>query len=230
MGLDGVELVMAIEEEFGIQVPDEDAQNIGTPGQFADYVMARVRTDGSKNNAVCLSQNSFYILRSALMRVFGVPRNQIRPDTPLRDIFGEQPEKNWKMFKQVLAEKGFRCPALQPADWFLIALMLGIPATVTAGLGFAGMPGWILPIVFIIMVLLTGFVHVKVVPDMIVSEPIKFETVASLVPYVVKTKQEVWTRESVLRTIFLITSEQLNIPLENIKEDSHFVKDLGVDT
>jgi acyl carrier protein len=36
--LDVVELVMALEEEFGIQIPDEDAEKISTVGQAIDYI------------------------------------------------------------------------------------------------------------------------------------------------------------------------------------------------
>jgi acyl carrier protein len=42
--LDVVELVMAIEEEFGIEVPDEDAENIRTLGDITSYIEARVET------------------------------------------------------------------------------------------------------------------------------------------------------------------------------------------
>jgi acyl carrier protein len=40
--LDVVELVMAIEEEFGIEVPDEDAENIRTVADITSYIEARV--------------------------------------------------------------------------------------------------------------------------------------------------------------------------------------------
>lgn len=36
--LDTVELVMAIEEEFGINIPDEDAEKIGTLGQAVAFI------------------------------------------------------------------------------------------------------------------------------------------------------------------------------------------------
>ncbi|HXX48191.1 MAG TPA: acyl carrier protein [Myxococcota bacterium] len=40
--LDVVELVMAIEEEFAIEVPDADAENIRTLGDITSYIEARV--------------------------------------------------------------------------------------------------------------------------------------------------------------------------------------------
>lgn len=39
--LDVVELVMALEEEFGIDIPDEEANNIKTVGQAVDFITAK---------------------------------------------------------------------------------------------------------------------------------------------------------------------------------------------
>jgi len=36
--LDTVELVMALEEEFGIEIPDEDAEKIATVGDAVKYI------------------------------------------------------------------------------------------------------------------------------------------------------------------------------------------------
>ncbi len=38
--LDIVELVMALEEEFGISIPDEEAENIKTVGDAVSYIGA----------------------------------------------------------------------------------------------------------------------------------------------------------------------------------------------
>jgi acyl carrier protein len=39
--LDLVELIMELEDQFGIKITDEDAQTIQTVGQAVDYVTAR---------------------------------------------------------------------------------------------------------------------------------------------------------------------------------------------
>jgi len=40
--LDVVELVMGFEEEFGIQIPDEDAEKIQTVKQAVEYIESRI--------------------------------------------------------------------------------------------------------------------------------------------------------------------------------------------
>jgi acyl carrier protein len=42
--LDIVELVMALEEEFDIEIPDEDAEKILTVQEVVDYINAHVAT------------------------------------------------------------------------------------------------------------------------------------------------------------------------------------------
>ena len=41
--LDNVELVMALEEEFECEIPDEDAEKITTVQQAIDYVKAHIK-------------------------------------------------------------------------------------------------------------------------------------------------------------------------------------------
>tara|TARA_Y100000768_G_scaffold344750_1_gene291223 strand:+ start:122 stop:352 length:231 start_codon:yes stop_codon:yes gene_type:complete len=36
--LDTVELIMEFEEEFGVEIPDDDAENITTVGSAVDYI------------------------------------------------------------------------------------------------------------------------------------------------------------------------------------------------
>ena len=40
--LDMIEIVMKVEDEFNIEIPDEDVENIKTVGQAIDYVAGRL--------------------------------------------------------------------------------------------------------------------------------------------------------------------------------------------
>lgn len=41
--LDLVDLLMSIEDEFGIEIPDEDVENIQTIGDIVDYIDKKVK-------------------------------------------------------------------------------------------------------------------------------------------------------------------------------------------
>ncbi|MBP9732926.1 MAG: acyl carrier protein [Candidatus Omnitrophica bacterium] len=43
--LDTVELVMALEEEFGIEIPDEDAEKMRTVGDAMRYISEKSKTN-----------------------------------------------------------------------------------------------------------------------------------------------------------------------------------------
>jgi acyl carrier protein len=43
--LDIVELVMSVEQEFGIHIPDDEFSNIATFGEMVEYIEAKLKTD-----------------------------------------------------------------------------------------------------------------------------------------------------------------------------------------
>ncbi len=44
--LDTVELVMALEEDFGIEIPDEDAEKAKTVGDVISYIDKKINGEG----------------------------------------------------------------------------------------------------------------------------------------------------------------------------------------
>jgi acyl carrier protein len=44
--LDTVELIMALEEQFGVEVPDEEAEKLTTVGKAVEYIEKRVSEQG----------------------------------------------------------------------------------------------------------------------------------------------------------------------------------------
>ena len=57
MGLDGVEIVMKVEEAFGITIDDAEAGKITTPGQLIELVLSKV---GRTVDEACLTQRAFH--------------------------------------------------------------------------------------------------------------------------------------------------------------------------
>ena len=60
MGLEGLEIVLAVEETFGIAIPDAAASQIQRPAELIEFIESHVPTVYSHD---CLTQNLFYRLR-----------------------------------------------------------------------------------------------------------------------------------------------------------------------
>ncbi len=220
MGLDTVELVMAIEDEFGIVIHDDEAELMATPGQVADYVMERVRTRKEDPNA---SQAAFYRLRTMLMREFGIARHEIRPGMPLQRVLGHDVRGNWKKLSKALGSRPL--PKLERSTFLVVGGVAGIPLAMAAGFWSAGASLGMA--VFACCVLMFAAERLSMPWASVV--PSGMHTLDALVPYAGGASSAVWTRPEVLARITAITAEQLGIPLEKVHEDAHFVNDLGAD-
>src|SRR5215470_17159858 len=76
MGLDAVELVMTVEEKFGISITDEEATRVVSVGDLKRLVTTKLDvayTDG------CLTQRAFHLIRKNATAEFGMLRRNIRP-------------------------------------------------------------------------------------------------------------------------------------------------------
>jgi acyl carrier protein len=90
MGLDAVELVMEIEDEFNLRIPDADAERIQTIGQLVDYLVDRVGPPPA-----CASARAIYDFRAAVVGACGVVRGAVRPSTRVVNLFREAPPGAW---------------------------------------------------------------------------------------------------------------------------------------
>lgn len=79
--MDSVEIVMEVEEAFGIVIADSEAEKCITPHDLIELVMSKVwRTD----RAGCLSQRSFHLLRRAFIQELGIARSDFSLNVPLK--------------------------------------------------------------------------------------------------------------------------------------------------
>ena len=90
MGLDSVELVMAIEDKFGISIPDAECEQIATVQQMADSVFEKIKLNP---NQKCLSQIVFYRIRRAFEQ-FENEKNTITPNSKMSDLLSKKDLKN----------------------------------------------------------------------------------------------------------------------------------------
>ena len=68
--LDTVELVMAFEEEFGIEIPDEDAEKITRVKEAVEYIESHAKTKKRRNTQS--QKHNTPISDNALIRISGV--------------------------------------------------------------------------------------------------------------------------------------------------------------
>ena len=76
MGLDGVELVLACESDFGIVIPDAHAAELRTPRMLADYISQALTAD---NRARPSGEVLLRILQLT-SRQLSIPTDKIHPD------------------------------------------------------------------------------------------------------------------------------------------------------
>ncbi len=100
MGLDSVEFVMAVEDSFGIVIPNEDAAGLLSPRLLIDYLMRCLPTD---DHGSCLSQRAFYQVRRALARRLGVSPRSVLPSTVFAEVIPKDCHKSvWMGLKEDL--------------------------------------------------------------------------------------------------------------------------------
>ncbi len=85
MGLDTVEFILWSEQEFKIDIPDIDAENILTVGQFSAYVHQRL-TDLHGSDALS-EADIFERIKKFLVATFKIsPEKIIRSSTFVNDL------------------------------------------------------------------------------------------------------------------------------------------------
>ena len=77
MGLDSVELLMSVENKFGIRIKDSEAEKIYTVQNFVDSVYDKIITNPNEN---CLTQIVFYRIRKAFQNL-QLTDEEIKPET-----------------------------------------------------------------------------------------------------------------------------------------------------
>ncbi|MBA3859287.1 MAG: hypothetical protein C0507_20475 [Cyanobacteria bacterium PR.3.49] len=111
MGLDSVLLLEAIEEEFGLEIPDQEAEKMVTVGDTFNYLKGRVKTISPED---CLTQRVFYKLRRALIQNYKLHRHAITPDTVLSELLSlKEIEEGWPYLQMFI---DLRTPSFKESE------------------------------------------------------------------------------------------------------------------
>lgn len=99
MGLDSVEILVRVEEYFGISIPDREAEKILTVQDFADCVFTKVTVNPTEK---CKSQMLFYKLRTYFTDKLRLNKELIRPDSKIRDLIAGDLKTTWTEIEKYL--------------------------------------------------------------------------------------------------------------------------------
>ena len=233
MGLDLVEIVLKTEDAFGIAVNNENAAQIRTPRELADYIATKVALTDAPS---CLSQQAFYFLRKRFDQQLTFSRGSFRPHTPLEELVPKQNRK--VIWAKLQTEVGARAlPDLMRPTWLVIWLAASTVfvfcyATVTVWHYFGSFTfSWLLGLTAAV-----AFGRIAAVA----SRPTKqyfqpsYKTVGDTTkfliankPHLFKQNQQTWTRAQILIVVRQIVAEWVGD--EAFSDDADFVRDLHLD-
>ena len=222
MGLDTVELVIVVEDEFQIVITDEEAFKCETPNLLTDLVYSKLRQSESD---VCPSMHGFYLVRKILMEQLSIPREQIKPETKLTELIAKKDRALlWKKLLSTLSTgETIHAPFEKPRSIKIAILVSSLIVftlflSITESAIFA-----ILAAIFNSMILTTTTLWFQA------EFPKNFQTVKDLIRIVGTLETKVWKREQVFNRVKMLVIEQLGVKAEDVLPDSHFIKDLGMD-
>lgn len=218
MGLEGVELVISVEEGFGISISDAEAEACSTPAGVIDLVYGKLQ---SSDEPVCVSQRAFYLLRKGLSQTLGVSRRKVDLDTDVRPFAAERLEREvWNDLRTAVQARSW--PALARPRWLVASMWISVLAAFCAM--FAA-THWM---VAVAGTALLAYCSVRLTRPFRSRIPAKFSRLRALVPFAVTSDAIFWTRDQVATSVKEMVIEVLSLREGQYRENAHFVKDLGM--
>ena len=229
MGLESVELIMDVEDAFGIQIADEEASKIVTVGELYETILGKLKQARSEE---CMTAKMFYRLRRGLSALTGASRRAVRPDTLLEALVPSSRRREfWRHLGQLLK---MDLPSLQRPRWVansMAAVILGLIAVTILAASIPSTLSPILPGVAAVGLILTAgrltrpwATHLK--PGQTIGGLTKillqdnFGVLAAETGHV--NEKEVWD------SLVAAMATSLRVPKEELRPDIRIIQDLGL--
>lgn len=230
MGLDIVELVMAVEEEFQVQLYD-DFGEIRTVGDLHECIFEATRVGAEKRQRGCPSLPPFFATRDALIAAAGIPKRDVRPSRKLSDLISRSRRR--EVWDQLVQQTGIRLPRLELSNGVFIGVLCAVLITDVGALLFlvANFGELAVPLGAIIGCVVTILAFWACRP-FAVTIPRGCQTVGDIVrrtrppQYAFQRTKKVGDSEQIWSKLVDIVSEQLDVPIGDITRDSRFIEDL----
>jgi len=233
MGLDGVELVMEVEDRFGVRLPDAECSRIRTVADLAALVVSRLPRCG----AYCPTARAFLDLRRLLVVHASIDRNRIRPKARLDWLF---PHGLWRTWRRLRLHEPVIPPLIaSPMTDQLMVWASGVLLLLwfTSSAALAATQPVAIALMIPLATLAVGIWAFRKVGDHLRRRlPAGIETVGDLASEIAPVEvasgtagQQLLLQQRVLEEVRRLTAEQLGLPLEQVRPDSDFVNDLEID-
>ncbi|MGL4673646.1 MAG: hypothetical protein ACRCXK_02170 [Wohlfahrtiimonas sp.] len=129
MGLDGVELIMAFEEEFDVKINNEEASKLFTPRKTAELVAKKLNIP-IINHEKYLFHKKFNVFLRFLMHEFGIERQKIKPNALITDLLQNNLPKKWMKISNFVAGGKLASLELLPNTYNKINLYYALSAII----------------------------------------------------------------------------------------------------
>lgn len=227
MGLDGVEMIMEVEDEFGITIPDSEASAMRTVGDLVDLCLDRINKTKTMR---CPTSPCFLALRKLV--------REIRNDSDLKILPGDNIESClqtsdrqilWHRLPELLKTEPRQ---LRRPSWLrktLVIVVLAFPIVLMTVLPWSA--GMLMLIWFATFAF--GLTVHKLTIGFRTRTPKGYHTFADITKRMVglqiATTPPVETDyESVFSIVKSIVSDQLGVDVEEVTPTARFVEDLGM--
>ncbi len=228
MGLDTVELVMEVEDAFGIEIPDDEATRCATVGDLYACVLRRV--SGRQSN-VCLSAHIFYRLRRAFAELRPTTAPRIHPSTPLESLAA--PLERRRAWRYVERQSGLRLPGLERSVG--VSRVLALAAVTAFGASLVALSwAWTSACAGLLLAGVTGTIGWMLTQPLAIHLPHGCNTVGNLAQFALSTNCTELARAhrlpsaDVWHVLSGIICEQLGVERARVTPDARFVDDFGV--
>ena len=229
MGLELVELALAIEIEFDIHIPDAKLEEILTPRDYVEYIVEEHKRKIEKGYTF---QKGFYKLRRIFIEELGLKREDIKPCSKLEVLLQPNIRKSWKKLNKALDKKlHYHTLYINKTGNMVI---LGLLTLIAFFMNQNDSIEFTFPALFGALMFLSiwgTFFSIILRPIFGKKVPSYLKTISSLLCFLGYTQRTYTSHKNygyVAERVLEISIEQLGVSSDEITLDSHFVDDLGV--
>ena len=226
MGLDGVEVVMAVEEEFKITLADEEVFQAPTVGKLVGVVLSRLQQGP---NLPCISQHGFYRVRQVLMQQLEIRRNEITPNCLLATLIAKPGRQQiWQKLLEAItgSKEQVQMVGLVRPRWLSQTVFLALPLlTIVLFCFWLPIKMWFFAFFPGLIVAYIGGVATRVFQS---DFPYEYSYVKDLIRLVTSLNSRTWTHDEVFEKIRDIAVDILGVDQHQVTMDARWIEDLGV--